>query len=283
MLKRIIGAILMMVGVMGIFVSIAGVQIGNQVIAQIGNGLDQTLTLLLDTMENTNEMLTITRSTIESSAETLETVQIMISDLAQTVDDTEPLLTRTNTMLTNDIPASLDEVQETIPTLMAVANSIDDTLTTLNNFRIDETIPIVDININYDLGINYAPDQPFDTAIEQIGTSLDDIPDSLRGMERDINNAINNMDTVQTDLELLTVNLEQLHTEITAFLPMIDEYSRITTEISGNIEQTRSTLDAQMEMMNTLILFGMVWLALFQILPLYVGFELVRGQEMVKA
>ena len=281
MFKRIIGVIMIIIGVMGIGVSIAGVQIGGQVVDQIGNGIDDSLELLLQTMENTSETLATTRSTIESSAETLETVQMLTTDLAKTVEDTEPLLVHTNAMLTDEIPTSLDGVQETIPTLIAVADSIDDTLTTLNSFRIDESF--LGFDFNYSLGIDYAPDQPFDTAIAQIGDSLADIPDSLRGMEEDMNNAIDNMDTIQTDLELLTADLEQMQTEINAFLPMIDEYTRLTTEISDNIRQTRSTLDAQMETINNLILYSMIWLALFQLLPLYVGFELARGQEMVEA
>ena len=281
MFKRIIGIIMIIIGVMGIAVSIAGVQIGGQIVNQFGNGIDDTLELLLQTMENTSETLSVTRVAIESSAETLETVQILTTNLTKTVEDTEPLLTHTNSMLTDEIPTSLDGVQETIPTLIAVANSIDDTLVTLNSFRIDESV--LGFDINYSLGIDYAPDQPFDTAIAQIGDSLADIPDSLRGMETDMNNAIENMDTIQTDLGLLTADLAQMQAEINAFLPMIDEYTRLTTEISDNIRQTRSTLDNQMKTINNLILFGMVWLALFQLLPLYVGFELARGQEMVAA
>ena len=98
-----------------------------------------------------------------------------------------------------------------------------------------------------------------------------------------MNKAITNMDTIQTDLELLTADLEQMQAEINAFLPMLDEYTRLTTEISDNIRQTRATLDEQMATIHNLIQFGMIWLALFQILPLYVGFELARGQEMVEA
>ena len=281
MLKRIIGVILIIIGVMGIGVSIAGVQIGGQIVDKIGNGIDNSLGLLLDTMDNTHETLAVTRSTIESSAETLGTVQTLTTNLGKTVEDTEPLLIHTNEMLTNEIPTSLDGVQETIPTLVAVAGSIDDTLTTLNSFRIDESI--LGFDFNYSLGIDYAPDQQFDEAIIQIGDSLADIPDSLRGMEGDINNAIDNMGTIQSDLDQLTTDLTEMETQINAFLPMIDEYMRLTVEIGDNIRETRTTLDSQMKTMNDLILFGMVWLALFQLLPLYVGFELARGQEMVEA
>lgn len=281
MLKRIVGVILIVIGLMGIGVSIAGVQIGGQVVTQIGDGIDNTLALLLGTMENTHETLAVTRSTIQTSADTLATVQTLTTNLAITVEDTEPLLVRTNEMLTNEVPTSLDGVQETIPTLVAVASSIDDTLTTLNNFRIDESI--LGFSFNYNLGINYAPDQQFDEAIIQIGESLDGIPSALRAMEGDMDIAINNMATIQSDLDVLSTDLVQIEAEIRAFLPMIDEYMRLTLEINDNIRQTRATLDSQMETMNSLILFAMVWLALFQLLPLYVGLELARGQEMVKA
>jgi hypothetical protein len=281
MLKRIIGVILIVIGVMGIAVSVAGVRIGGQVVDQIGSGIDNTLTLLLGTMENTHETLAVTRATIETSADTLQTVETLTTNLTTTVADTQPLLIHTNEMLTNEVPTSIDGVQETIPTLVAVAGSIDDTLTTLNSFRIDESI--LGFSFNYSLGIDYAPDQQFDEAIIQIGDSLADIPDSLRGMEGDMDNAIDNMAIIQGDLDALTADLVQIEAEIRAFLPMIDEYMRLTLEINDNIRQTRTTLNSQMETMNSLILFAMVWLALFQLLPLYVGLELARGQEMVKA
>jgi len=281
MLKRIIGVILIVIGVMGIGVSVAGVKVGGQVVDKIGMGIDNTLGLLLGTMENTHETLAVTRSTIATSADTLQTVQTLTANLATTVGDTEPLLISTNAMLTDEVPASLEGVQETIPTLVAVAGSIDDTLTTLNSFRIDESI--LGFSFNYSLGIDYAPDQQFDEAIVQIGDSLSGLPDSLRSMEGDMNTAIDNMATIQGDLDTLSTDLVQIETEIRAFLPMIDEYMRLTLEINDNIRETRATLNSQMEVMNGLILFAMVWLALFQLLPLYVGLELARGQEMVKA
>lgn len=281
MLKRLVGLILILLGLSGLTVSVLGYIYGQQVVAQIGDGLDDSLVLFSDTMSNVEDTLVVTKGTIEEANTTLSTVTLLANDVAVAVDETRPLLDQAATITSEEIPASLEAIQDTIPTLTAVADAIDTTLITLSAFRINESI--LGFDIRYDLGINYQPTVPFSDAIGQIGGSLDGLPDSLREMDGYIATTNDNLAIVSEDMTQLATDLGVLNTQLTEFLPVMDEYIRITVDANDQIRQARAGINSNIKTLQQMVAIFMIWLGLFQFLPVYVGAELLSGQEMVRA
>lgn len=281
MLKRFVGLIMIILGLLGLTVSVLGYIYGRQVIAQIGTGIDDSLSLVSETLDNVQETLVVTKDTIEEANNTLNTVETLAIDVSVAVDETRPLLDQAATITSQEIPDSLETIQGTIPTLVTVADSIDTTLGTLNKFQINESI--LGFNIQYDLGINYEPEVPFSEAVSEIGDSLDGLPESLRELDGTISTTNANLVIVSDDMVQVATDLGTLNEQLTEFLPVMDEYIRLSGEANDQIRQARSSINTNIDMLQLMVTIFMIWLGLFQFLPLYVGAELLSGQEMVRA
>ncbi|MCA9956067.1 MAG: hypothetical protein KC434_15165, partial [Anaerolineales bacterium] len=175
------------------------------------------------------------------------------------------------------VPDSLETIQQAFPSLEQVAGVIDSTLTTLNNFRIDENI--LGLNLKYDLGIDYDPEVPFDQSVKELGEGLEGLPESLRTIEIYINVANNNLQTVSQDIRNLADDLETVNGRINELDPILDEYLRLITTTNDRTRQLRGQITDEVQSVKKGITFALVWLAISQVAPLYLGWELVTNRR----
>jgi hypothetical protein len=154
---------------------------------------------------------------------------------------------------------------------------IDRTLVTLNNFRIDEEI--LGFPLQYDLGVDYTPEVPFDQSVRELGEGLEGLPESLRTLQVYINVTNGNLQTVSQDIRTLADDLSTVNGRINELDPILDEYIRLITATNDNTRQLRAQINDDVQSIKNGITLVMVWLAITQIAPLYLGWELVTGRR----
>ncbi|GJM42485.1 MAG: hypothetical protein DHS20C20_27670 [Ardenticatenaceae bacterium] len=277
MFRRIIGILLLIIGLGGIAFSAIGARLGHQLVDRIAANFTQTLLQTSDSLEIVSETLILAKTSIADVNAVVTTAETTADNLANTVSDTRPLLSQIAVVASDQVPNNLETIQEAFPGLEQVAGVIDRTLVTLNSFRIDEEI--FGLNIEYDLGIDYEPDIPFDQSVRDLSEGLEGIPESLRAMEAYITITSDNLETVSQDIELLADDLETVNGRLLEFDPILDEYLILITNISDSTRQMRAQIEEESESVKNGITFGMIWLALTQIAPLYLGWELVTGRR----
>ena len=140
MFRRILGLLMLLIGIGGIGIAILGAQTGHQLVDRVGTNFEQTLTLTSDSLDTVSETLVLAKSSIADINTVVTTTGTTANNLATTVEDTRPLLEQISTVATDQVPDSLETVQDAFPSLEQVAGVIDRTLVTLNSFRIDEEI-----------------------------------------------------------------------------------------------------------------------------------------------
>ena len=277
MLRRILGVVILLVGIIGLVVAYQGMVVVNQLLDNVAVEVDNGLRLTSESLDNVNATLLVAKDTVEDVNLTMGTVQTMTTNLAQTMNETGPLLEQSTIVATEQVPESIEAVQEAIPALVDVAGTIDSTLTTLSRFKIEREI--LGFELNYDLGINYDPEVRFDAAVVGIGDSMEGLPESLRALAVYLNIANENLDTISTDLLALTNDLERLNDDIGQLDPILDEYIRIVTELNDSLRGLRGQINEQVESAKNVVTIAFIWLGLTQIVPLYLGYELVSGQR----
>ena len=191
MLGRVIAVVLLLVGIVGIGIAIAGVLFGFQVVDALSESLDETLALTSESLDTVNDTLLLTQQTMAQTGQAIGTVADTTDSVAQTLADTQPLLDEVSRVTTVDVPDSLDAVQGAVPNLVAVAGAVDNTLETLSRFDFQRTV--FGVPIGFDLGIDYDPEAPFDESVAQIGSSLEEVPDNLRGLQVHLDTANDNL------------------------------------------------------------------------------------------
>mgnify|MGYP001076458827 CR=1 FL=1 len=277
MIRRIIGILLLIIALGGIGISIMGARLGHQLVDRVVTNFNQTLRQTSDSLDLLSETLLLAKNSIADVNDVMITAETTADNLAQSVSDTRPLLNQISTVATEQVPDNLETVQAAFPGLEQVAGVIDRTLVTLNSFRIDEEI--FGLDIEYDLGIDYEPEIPFDQSVRNLSEGLEGIPESLRAMDAYITVTSDNLETISQDIETLAGDLETVNGRLTEFDPIMDDYLVMVTDINDSTRQMRAQIQAESDSIKNGITFAMIWLALTQIAPLYLGWELVTGRR----
>jgi len=234
--------------------------------------------LTSDSLNTVADTLLLTQQTVAQTGQTIGTVSDTTDSVAQMLIDTQPLLDDVSRVATVDVPDSLDAVQGTIPNLVAVAGAVDNTLERLSSFEFERTV--FGIPIGFDLGIDYDPEAPFDESVAQIGTSLEGVPDNLRGLQVHLDTTNDNLATISDNLQTLTADLAAIESSVEEVGPLLDEYIRLVEQIETNIALTRSDLDDQLQTVKTGIIILFVWFGLNQLVPLYLGADLITDGRL---
>jgi ABC-type transporter Mla subunit MlaD len=279
MLRRFLGITMVAIAISGIILSIAGLVIGRQMVDDIGSGLDNTLSLTSQTLDTVGDTLNITRQTVRDVNNSITTTHTTASNVARTINESRPLLDQISQVASHDAPDSIEAVQASLPNVVAVAGTIDQTLTTLNDFQFDRRI--LGIPLRFDLGIDYAPNEPFDVSVNRIGASLDGLPARLRTLEIYLNVTDGNLYRVSQNLFALARDLENIGQSIDQVEPLLDDYVRLTTETNDMIRQTRSNTGQQVQTAKLVITIIFLYMGLTQIAPLYLGLEMLVGSKKV--
>lgn len=277
MFRKLIGFLLLLIGLVGVALSIAGVYFSDQLVAALGGGLDSTLKLTADSLVTVEDTLELAQTTVGDVNAGLDTVGVTADDLAKTLADTRPLLDQVSQVATEDVPGNIEAMQATIPNMAEVAGVIDDTLITLNAFKIEESI--LGVDINYDLGVDYQPTVPFDETVLALGSSLDGMPDQLRSLQPDIETASDNLAVVSDDIYAIADDLAVINGRIAEVEPLLGDYIGIVGDINGAVTTTREQVNTQLKTVSLALKIGLVWLGLMQFAILYLGWDLIIGER----
>lgn len=278
MARRIFGVFLILLGLFGILLAVQGAQLTKQAVADLGSGMDSSIDLVIDSLDTVLDSLLLTRDAL-ADVETLVTrVEGTAVNVSTALESTDPILTEMRIITTQDLPDSLEAIEQAVPDAVQAADAIDTTLTTLNRFEINTTIPVIGYPIQYDLGIDYDPSVPFSASVQEIGNSLDGMPERLRGLEEAFAETQTNLATISGDMDDLSGDLVTINEQIAGLTPLVNDFIRIVTEGADNLRLVKGQIDSQVAMINTIITLGMAWLVLSQVVPLYLGYELIMGR-----
>lgn len=277
MFRRIIGIVMLVLGLVGLVISFAGVYYGRQLVDNFFGGIDETLTLTLESLDTAVDSLELTKATIDDVNSGLETVEGAALNISKTVTDTRPLLDQVNVVVSQNAPNTVEAMQLAIPNIAQVAGAIDQTLITLNGFRIEEEI--AGFEINYDLGINYAPAVPFDQTFVALGDSLDGLPEQLRSVEPNLAVANENLAAISSSITTISGDIATINGRVAEVPALIDQYIDIVNQIYDSVERVQTQVIQQQEMVKTVVTFVLVWWGLPQLALVMIGWDFLFGRR----
>lgn len=284
-IRRILGAIMMIVAIAIIVASIYGAfQVGDA-IAGVTTSIDNTLRFTSDSLSTANETVTLTQDTIRQVGTGLNTASTATSNLSGAIGDSVPFLASISTLATQDLPNNLEAIQAALPNIIEVAGVIDQTLTTLSGIGFDRTIDLPfgqSIPLQWDLGIDYDPEQPFDEAIGSFETTLTGLPESLRDLDEDLTTTTDNLGVLSDNLLTISDDLDTINQSVAALVPLLDQYTVLITGLQTSITDAQQRIPAQLNTLRLGVIVGLVLLALSQLAGLYLGWELLSGHRETK-
>lgn len=279
-LRKILGVFMLVIGLVTFGIFMAAVFYSGTVVDQIGVTVDQSLAIVSDSLNAATDTIEVARQTVVDATTAVGTVSETVATTSKTFADTGPLLDGVTRVTTETAPNSIEAVQQSIPNIVEVASVIDRTMTTLSNFGFEQQIPVPfsePIAIGFDLGIDYNPEEPFDETVAALGSSLDGLPEQLRTLGEDLETANANLQTLSGNLETLSGDIETINEDIAALVPVLDEYLRIVDEVSSVVAGLRTRLQVQIPTIKTVVAVVLLAIALTQLAPVVLGFDLLTG------
>ena len=281
MFRRILGLVILLATTVVLIALVAAAYYFCPALDQVSTTVDKGLALSVETMETVSATLVQTQSTLVSVNDSLDTAAQTTANLSTTVADTIPLLDQVSVVITEQLPESIEAIQMAVPNIAAVATVVDDALTRLSDFEINQTIPIPfnPIEIQYDLGIDYDPEVPFGDSMEELGTSLEGLPEELRALQDELEVSAANLETLSNDLLAASGDIEAINTELAKFIPLLDQYLGLLDQVILAVEQLRVDIANNLDTIKMVGTILPIALALTQLAPLVVGWDLLTARN----
>lgn len=275
--KRILGLLMIVAGLAGLVVCIAGLIYAPQLIDRLGTALDDNLAVVSQTLDTTEDSLLLAQTTLEQVDTGLTTVVSAVEGVSQALGETQPMLEEVGRIVSQDVPDSLDALQSVVPEVARTAGVVEDALVALSEFRLEQSI--LGIAFGFDLGFDYDPEQSMSESIDSLGTSLDGMSPRLRALQTFMDNASGDLETMGQDIDQVSDTLETLAGQLESAAGLLDSFLGTVNDLQRTTEQTRDGLPQQLELVKIAVIVFLVWIGLAQIAPLYLGWELLSGQR----
>ena len=281
-IRRILGLIILLTALAILGGSIyAAITVGDA-LAGLGAGIRDNLAVASQTLATARNTLVLSRDTFSDVNGGLGTAVAATANASLTVRDSRPLIDNVSGVVTQEVPEAVEGIQDALPNMIEVAGVIDGTLRTLSSIGIDRTINLPfggSIPLQFDLGIDYAPAVPFDNSLRGFQASLEGLPESMRGLETDLQTTGANLDALATDLQAASDNLAVINSRVGEVLPLIEQYLDLADQASAAIDRVDANVETQVETLRLGAIGVLIFLALSQLAPLYLGWELLTGRR----
>lgn len=274
-LRRIIGAVIVLTSLAGLGVGLyaayqiqetAG-QVEREVISGLDFGLDalqvvsDTLDILVRTVDDTSIVLDEARAGASSTADGLENVRPAVQELAD--------------ITASELPDSIEAIQSAMPALEDASAAIDKTLRTLSSFQWSTTIPLVNYEVGFGLGIDYDPAIPLDQSVAEVNAGLDSIPTRLTDIKEDLLRTDQSLGDSASSLEQLGESLIAVSQDLASASMVLQEYRGLVARATRQVRAVRWNIRQQIQTGRLVLTGVLAWLALSQLGPLYLGCRLL--------
>lgn len=281
-IRRIFGLIIFLIGMTVLIVSLLGAFYAGRFVDSLTGGVTNSLALATQSLDTAGDTLALARGSIGATRDSLGATAATLTGASQSLTDSQTMIDNISGVITQEVPEGLEGVQTALPNIIQVAGIIDRTLVTLSSVGIDRTIPLPfggSIPLQFDLGIDYEPDVPFDESLRQFESSLVGLPESLRGLEGDLRTTNDNLATLAADFGTTGDNLAALDGQIEALLPLLDQYALLVDDLQATLAGIESDLAGRMNVLKIGLIGLLIGLGLTQLASIYLGWELLSGQR----
>lgn len=275
--RSFLGIFLMVAGVVGLLLSLAGLVSIWAVKPVAADSLQSTLVTLLDSIDTSQEVIKITAEALGATVNSVDALSEMLMTTATTVEDTEPVVAEFNNIMGTTLPATIKTTTDSLQTAQEAARVLESTIQSLDTFRfLLSGAPLIGDLVG-EPGVSYDPDITLAETLGELAANLEGLPSTFILMAEDLSETDENLDNVR-------LNLVTMSTSVDVISSSLSEYEAMVIRSESSMEEVKTILNAVEEnlvrILNwTAIVFSMFfgWLLAAQLVILSQGWEVFRG------
>jgi archaellum component FlaC len=274
MLKRLAGVIMIISGVIGVTLSVAGMILIQRIPEHPPARLEEQLTLLDDTLAALADGMDTASQGLDTAADGLETLQTTTVSLTRVISNTNPTLTTADNLITKEIPDRVDAIQGVLPTLERAAFAVDSALLQVSEFE----ALLVNLGFLSSPRITYDPEMFLSEGVARLEGSLVGLSDRLRSVEPNFNLAEQQLGDMEDVVNSVGDLSETVGEEIVRLQERVQEFDALLVRLDGAPGDLRDDVTTLIKTAKPATTALLAWLGLSQLVPLYVGLMALRSR-----
>jgi hypothetical protein len=269
LVSRVIGVVLLLIGVVGIGLATAGAVIGRRGIGQVTEGLGQTLLVTSESLGTVEATLLQTKETLSGVNELVDTAGGAAVNLSGTIEATGQSVDQVSQIAAADLPAILEALEAVVGELARTAEGMSSALDALRLL----TRGLMDFTAG-------APDPE---PARELAASIGSMASEVQGLAEQLDQVTDSVEPISNDAVTLAENLATINETLRGFAPIVDQYVQMIKNVRYQLDYTRASLPRLVWYAKLAITITMAWAGALHVAPLYVGWELMTRERERKA
>jgi methyl-accepting chemotaxis protein len=253
---RRVGRLIRTVGIAGVVAGLAAIAVGLWLIQDLDALLGRSLTLTSESLTTVDSSLMVAAESVTVVGDGLADAESTSRGLEDSLANGAALLRETARLTRSDIAVSLESFERSMPALIQVSGTVDQTLRAVDN------LPV---------GPEYDPEEPFDETLQALQEDLDGLPEDLRDQADAIDEAGSNLARVGRQSVEISTSLADVRASLTETGRVLDQYQATTGQARDLLDDTRSDLNRRLWILRALVIVLGIIYCFGQLLPIYLG------------
>ncbi len=257
--QRRAGRAMIVVGLVGVVLAIAGSVSGWLFVGQVSAATDDSLEVTIETLDAVDDTIDLadgvlgsTTDAVDALAGTLGAVSGSFDAGTAAIDDVAGLA--------DTVGPSIDEAAVAVRRLESVGDDIDGVLGALSD------IPF---------GPDYDPTAGLGETFGNVADALEPLPDELTTTAAGLTEFTDSAEELQDQLAELAASVQSVSNELSDSDELVGQYRTSVSDARSLATDTRNDLTGSAQLMRMFIVLGGITFAVSQIVPLWMGRSLL--------
>lgn len=276
-LRRILGIFVMVAGLIGLLLSLAGVAGLWFARPVLLTSINSTIATLNSSVETSQRTMEITNQALGATVDSVDALSVMLNTTAGTLEDTKPVLIQMNIVMGEQLPSTLQSTINSLNASQEAATSLESAIKSLDTFRmVMGAVPGLSAFVPSSQK-NYNPEKPLADSLGEVADSLNEMPDTFIEMAANMDKADNNLDAIQSNLTTMSDSVASISDSLREYQTMLGQSQSSVDSLKGMLASTQNNLDRYMNGVTVVLYLLLFWMLAVQVVIFSQGWELFQG------
>lgn len=276
-LRRFLGIFVMIAGVIGLLLSLAGLVGVWMVRPVLATSISSVITTLNSSIDTSKQAMVVTDDALGAAVGSVEALSEVLGATATSVKDTQPVITQVNGVMGETLPATFEAANDSLLAAGEAAKSLESAIKSLDAFRtVIGGVPLLSAFVPAG-GQPYNPEKPLADSLGELADSMQGMPTTFEEISASMDKADDNLDLISSNMETMAVNVGLISNSLVEYRSMLGQSQASMDNLKAMLVNTQNNLDRIINTGSLVLGLFFLWLLAAQVVIFSQGLELFHG------
>lgn len=252
---RVIGTLYLIGSVIGLLIGLAGLIALWSTRPMVERSVAGSVALMGRTLAATQDTIAILDTSLQQAGTDLDTVQKMMGDISATLDNSRGMIDTTANLVGGQLVDFFKNTSTSLESVQSSATVVDNMLRTITG------IPLIGPWLG---GQRYNPPVPLGDSIANVKKSMDPLPGTLTGIQKDLKTSSSNVATIKGQIDVLTTQVDAIRTSINESRRVVSDYRQVLNDLQSRYQTLAKHLPLAVNLVYLLLTLFLLWILITQ-------------------